>query len=83
MTEVAKLILNLGKKPAIPWRTPCCGGVEVHGTDKCHEEKSDGKWICFCAKNPINFNYLLHYLLINEIKEKGLHMLTRGEMGKA
>lgn len=59
-------------KPQVPWRNPNCGGCLVNGTSNCTFD-DEGALVCLCLVKPKNFNYLVHYQLMQEVFVQKLH----------
>ena len=53
ITEGSQLILKLSgvrksaidKKNTTPCKSSCCGGIDIHGTDKFYEDLASGRWL--------------------------------------
>jgi hypothetical protein len=59
-------------KLKLSWRTPNCGGPEVHGCAEC-VVNADGNVECKCKVKPKNFDYALHMALAQTVFIKGKH----------
>ncbi len=73
----------LENKHYIPWRVPCCGGLDFCGTSKCQAE---GKvWVCRCCDKGEGHNYVLWSFWLDALSslpaEKKPQYLQKGMKG--
>lgn len=78
----------------IPWNTACCGGVLIHGTDKCMSAKDLAliekkpmpkvdQWVCNCSIKPKRFNFEMHYHFLLYVHEFKPYESALGHYGKS
>lgn len=75
--------MNELKKPRLNWRTPVCGGLQIHGTSDCDWDLTLETYVCKCNPKPKNFDYVSSYLLAQAVFKEGLHLDCNGERWEA